>query len=47
MQRMEESNFRQIWRITSLLLKIKRQAREEGSREMPARSRNISEKTAA
>ena len=25
MQRMEESSFRQIWRITSLLLKMKRQ----------------------
>ena len=30
MQRMEESSFRQIWRITNLLLKLKRQAREEG-----------------
>jgi hypothetical protein len=28
MQRMEESSFRQIWRITNLLLKIERQARE-------------------
>jgi len=31
MQRVEESNFRQIWRITNLLLKIKRQAGEEKS----------------
>ena len=28
MQRMEESSFRQIWRITNLLLKLKCQARE-------------------
>ncbi len=28
MQRMEESSFRQIWRITNLLLKIERQARQ-------------------
>jgi hypothetical protein len=32
MQRMEESSFRQIWRITNLLLKINRQAREQESR---------------
>jgi hypothetical protein len=24
MQRMEDSNFRQVWRVTNLLLKIKR-----------------------
>ena len=35
MQRMEESSFRQIWRITNLLLKIKHQARAEESRETP------------
>jgi hypothetical protein len=28
MQRMEESSFRQIWRITTLLLKTERQGRE-------------------
>jgi hypothetical protein len=47
MQRMEESSFRQIWRITNLLLKLKRQAREEGYREMVPRTGNIDEKTAA
>ena len=35
MQRMEESSFRQIWRITNLLLKIKRRAREEESTGIP------------
>ena len=29
MRRMQDSNFRQVWRVTNLLLKIKRQAREE------------------
>ena len=43
MQRMEESSFRQIWRITNLLLKLKRQAREEGYRETPARTGNVTE----
>ncbi len=43
MQRMEESSFRQIWRITNLLLKIKRRAREEESREIPARTRDVYE----
>jgi hypothetical protein len=43
MQRMEESSFRQIWRITNLLLKLKRQAREEGYRETPALTGNITE----
>jgi hypothetical protein len=33
MQRMEESSFRQIWRISTLLLKIKSHARQEQSRE--------------
>jgi len=46
MQRMEESSFRQIWRIATLLLKIKRQAREEKSREMPPRTREVYERKA-
>jgi hypothetical protein len=29
MRRMQDSNFRQVWRVTNLLLKIKCQAREE------------------
>ncbi len=44
MQRMEESSFRQIWRITNLLLKLKRQAREEGYRETPGLTGNVTEK---
>jgi hypothetical protein len=40
---MEESSFRQIWRITNLLLKLKRQAREEGYRETPALTGNVTE----
>jgi len=47
MQRMEESSFRQIWRITNLLLKIKHQAREKESCGNPARCQNVHEKTAA
>jgi hypothetical protein len=47
MQRMEESSFRQIWRITTLLLKIKREARDEESREMPPRSKYVHERTTA
>jgi len=47
MQRMEESSFRQIWRITNLLLKIKRQGREAESWENPARGQNVHENTAA
>ena len=39
MQRMEESSFRQIWRITTLLLKIKSEARKGESREKPSRTR--------
>jgi hypothetical protein len=46
MQRMEESSFRQIWRITNLLLKMKRQAREAGSWGNPARTQNVHENTA-
>jgi len=29
MRRLQDSNFRQVWRVTNLLLKIKRPAREE------------------
>ncbi len=47
MQRMEESSFRQIWRIATLLLKIKGQARKAEVRESPAKSRNVHEKSAA
>jgi len=47
MQRMEESSFRQIWRITNLLLKLKRQTREEGSEEILPRTWNVDEKAAA
>jgi hypothetical protein len=47
MQRMEESSFRQIWRITNLLLKIKRQAQEEESCKPFRRSLNVNENTAA
>jgi hypothetical protein len=46
MQRTEESNFRQIWRITNLLLKIERQALEKEIRKHPARSQNVHENTA-
>jgi hypothetical protein len=35
MQRMEESSFRQIWRITNLLLKIERQACKGESMKIP------------
>jgi len=45
MQRMEESSFRQIWRITNLLLKIERQAREKETAKHPARSQNVHENT--
>jgi len=47
MQRMEESSFRQIWRITNLLLKLKRQAREERPEDIPSRTWNVDEKAAA
>ena len=43
MQRMEESSFRQIWRITNLLLKLKRQGREESYREIPVLTGNVTE----
>jgi hypothetical protein len=44
---MEDSNFRQVWRVTNLPLKIKRQAREEEALEKPSRSLNVNENTAA
>ncbi len=47
MRRMQDSNFREIWRMTNLLLKIKRQAREEDALENPSRSLNVNEKSAA
>ena len=47
MRRMQDSNFRQVWRVTNLLLKIKRQAREEEAWENPARSLNVNENTAS
>jgi hypothetical protein len=37
MQGMEEPSFRQIWRITNLLLRINRQAREGEPIEIPRR----------
>jgi hypothetical protein len=47
MQRMGEASFRQIWRITTLLLKIKSQPREGESGARSARTRNVYEKKAA
>jgi hypothetical protein len=41
MQRTEESNFRQIWRITNLLLKIKRLADEEESGKTRTITRDV------
>jgi hypothetical protein len=35
MRRMQDSNFREVWRVTNLLLKVKHQAREEESGESP------------
>jgi hypothetical protein len=46
MRRLQDSNFRQVWRVTNLLLKIKRQAREEEAWENPSRSLNVNENTA-
>jgi len=46
MQRMEEPSFRQIRRITNLLLKVKRQARKGESRETPPRTREVYERKA-
>jgi len=48
MQRMEDSNVRQVARLTSLLLKIKRQAaRQEEIRARSSKCLNVDEKTAA
>ena len=47
LQRMEESSFRQIWRITNLLLRIERQARETGPGESPTKGQNVHENKAA
>jgi len=46
MRRMQDSNFRQVWRVTNLLLKIKREAGEEEALEKPSRSLNVNENTA-
>ena len=46
MRGVQDSNFRQVWRVTNLLLKIKRQAREEEALEKPSRSLNVDENTA-
>jgi hypothetical protein len=35
MRRMQDSSFREVWRVTNLLLKVKRQAREEEVWESP------------
>ena len=44
MQRMEDSNFRQVARVSNLLLKIKRQAtREEELQQQSSESREVDE----
>jgi hypothetical protein len=43
----EDSNFRHVWLITHLLLKIKRQAREKEIRKNPSRTRDVHEKKVA
>ena len=43
MQRMEESSFRQIWRITNLLLKGKRDAGDRETNETRVRTGNVIE----
>jgi len=43
---MQDSNFREVPRVTKLLLKIKRQSREEKASEILFRSLNVTEKTA-
>ena len=47
MQRTEESNFRQIWRITNLLLKIKRLADEEESGKPGTITRDVYKRKAS
>jgi hypothetical protein len=44
---MEESSFRQIWRIVNLLLKIDRRLGHEESEKRPSRSQNSYERKAA
>jgi len=44
-RRRQDSNFREGRWITSLLLEIKRQTREEETRGNPSRSLNVDEKT--
>jgi hypothetical protein len=46
MRRMQDSSFREVWRVTNLLLKVKRQAREEESLKSPSGSLNVYENTA-
>jgi hypothetical protein len=45
MLRMGDSSFRQVWRVTNLLLDIKRQTREEEILGNPARGQNVYENT--
>jgi hypothetical protein len=47
MQRVEESSFRQIWRITTLLLKIECTVRDEPPLETPPVPRDVYEKIAS
>jgi hypothetical protein len=47
MQRMEESSFRQIWRITTLRLQIERVAGDERSRGTPPGTHEVYEKRAS
>jgi hypothetical protein len=44
MQRMEDSNFRQFWRLTNLLLKLKRQTAGRGGLENRQESGNVTDK---
>ncbi len=44
MQRMEDSYFRQIWRLTNLLMKIKRHASRAEGPEAPAACEDVNEK---
>jgi hypothetical protein len=46
MRRMQDSSFREVWRVTNLLLKVKRQAREEISLKSRPGSLNVHENTA-
>jgi hypothetical protein len=42
---MEDSDFRQVSRVTSLLMRMKRQERGEEAWEKPSRSLNVNENT--